>query len=825
MRKNKIFLLFLSLLFIFVILVGCNDIKKPDDPVDEHTYGTWIEEVSATCEEDGIKGHYHCSQCDGYFDLDHKVITDLTIPKTGHDYGTWIEEVSATCEEDGIKGHYHCSKCDRYFDLDHKVITDLTISKIGHTLSHVDAVAATCVTNGNIEHFKCDTCLKYYSDENATTELKETDVVVDKLGHILIHRPATEPTYTVNGNIEHYECSRCGKLYSDSLATNEIQDVVVEHVILSVSEAKQITDSNLKVTVEFVIVGASGNYDGGYVWYIVKDLETNETCALRKSLVSEYGVESTPIKGYSYAPTMIFPLGSIVRAPISVRINPATKGGEKGKIMFIWRGDDYNAAVTEKTTEEWFNKYIVGNTNDYRLDLTQVKYTINSQESLTSFLTDTSNPFAYQLVCLEGTEDQPLKFTTKSGPNGVGDINRSYLFLFYDNPSTLSDTKIAGSYPVLSNFGNTYNFVSPLTTLLGGQTEYEDVNLNNPYTFIGKIYCMIIGGSTAYYHFVILNEDDILPASGTLNYDLIHAKVAKDRFFKYMEDKAAEIGINIQTPITSAVGVSNVINTEDMVRIGIAATKDPKLMEIWNTYSYTTTYKDANNQDVTITVPNKVLQHGYYQNAIAPYYTCLGAKGGSLSTLSASRDFYVANLILVAEGPNNTYLVGAVAMRRKDEENDNRYTNTKILFDILVAKSQGLDTSELEASITADHVAGVIIPKDGSAPNGYDWFGENSKYINYTKDGKELIVTASCWKTMTGLCALSYMTDEHFSKQVTIGTSELSSIVSTPKLEGGEIITLKDALYFMMLASSNVTPSVIARSIGEMIVRAEHLTP
>ncbi len=814
---------------MFFILVGCNgnNIETPDDPVDEHIYGTWIEEVSATCEEDGIKGHYHCSHCNADFDLDHKVITDLTIPKTGHDYGSLIQ-LEPTCTDFGEIAHYECSRCGKKFNQEKEEIShaDLIIPNTGHTLTRIDAVDATCDTDGNIEHFKCDICSKYYLDAAATTELLEEDVVIKKKGHNLILNHRVDPTYTSKGNIAYYECSRCGKFYRDSSATTEIQDVELDYVVASVSEAKLITDPNLKFNVEFVVIGAAGTYDGGYTWYIVKDLTNNETCTLRKSLVSEYGVESTPIKGYSYAPNMIIPLGSIVRAPISVRRNTATQGGEKDKVMFIWRGDDYNAAQTAGTPMEWLNQYVVGNSNDYRLDLTKVKYTINSQETLETFLSNPSVPFTYELVCLEGTADKPLKFTTRAGTtSGKNDINREYLHIFYDNPTKLDDTKVGGAYPVLTNFGNTFNLVSPLSTLIGGQTEYEDVNFDTPYTFIGKIYCLVIGGSISYYHFVVMHEDDILPASGTLNYDIIHAKAAKDAFFRYMEEKAAEIGIEITAPITSAVGVTNVINTEDMVRIGIATTKDAKLMEIWNTYSYTSTYKDGNNQDVTVTVPNKVLQSEYFVDAIVPNYTSAGGKGGSLNSLTDTRDFYVSNIIVVVEGPNNTYLVGAVAMRRKDEIHDNRYTNLKTLFDILVAKSQGLNTTAIEASITADHVAGVMIPRDGSAPNGYDWFGENSKYINFTKGGKEPIVTASCWKTMTAFCALSYINDEQLNKQVTVTSSELNQIASTPSFNGGEIITIKDALHFMMLPSSNVAPSVIARAVGEMIVRAEHLAP
>ena len=51
-----------------------------------------------------------------------------------HNYGALIPEVEPTCVEDGVAAHYHCQECDKYFDTNKKEVTreSLTIQKLGH---------------------------------------------------------------------------------------------------------------------------------------------------------------------------------------------------------------------------------------------------------------------------------------------------------------------------------------------------------------------------------------------------------------------------------------------------------------------------------------------------------------------------------------------------------------------------------------------------------------------------------------------------------------------------------------------------------------------
>ena len=55
--------------------------KEADTDFAEHIYGVWQDEIPATTEDFGTKGHYECSVCGKFFDKDHKEITDLKIAK------------------------------------------------------------------------------------------------------------------------------------------------------------------------------------------------------------------------------------------------------------------------------------------------------------------------------------------------------------------------------------------------------------------------------------------------------------------------------------------------------------------------------------------------------------------------------------------------------------------------------------------------------------------------------------------------------------------------------------------------------------------------
>ena len=238
-----------------------------------HAYSELIEEVPATCTEDGMKAHYECSNCGKLFVKDgddfvetteeelkiakgHNMTEHAAVQATcetagnsaywscdqcnkffsdaegnteieenswiipaGHSYGSLIAEVPATCTVDGVKAHYECSDCGKLFVKDgdefvEKTAADLKIASTGHSLTPHAAVEATCKAAGNSAYWSCDKCEKFFSDEEGNTEIEKDSWIIEKTDHKYGNEIAEVPaTCTTDGVRAHYECSECKKLF------------------------------------------------------------------------------------------------------------------------------------------------------------------------------------------------------------------------------------------------------------------------------------------------------------------------------------------------------------------------------------------------------------------------------------------------------------------------------------------------------------------------------------------------------------------------------------------------------------------------------------
>ena len=115
------------------------------------------------------------------------------------------------------------------------------------------------------------------------------------------------------------------------------------------------------------------------------------------------------------------------------------------------------------------------------------------------------------------------------------------------------------------------------------------------------------------------------------SHEVIGSKIAKNTFFKYMEEFAATLGIDVHGDITTAVGTTNIITTSDLCCIGIKGVHTELLQDIWNDLTYTGQIIDSNGVARETTVKNGVLNGDDCKKYITPYYTIVGSKGGSLN--------------------------------------------------------------------------------------------------------------------------------------------------------------------------------------------------
>lgn len=93
----------------------------------EMVTATGTEITKATCKEKG-KMKYTATFVNTAFTVQEK---EIDIDFAPHTFGAWKDEIPATTEEFGTKGHKDCMVCGRHFDKDGNEITELKIAKIG----------------------------------------------------------------------------------------------------------------------------------------------------------------------------------------------------------------------------------------------------------------------------------------------------------------------------------------------------------------------------------------------------------------------------------------------------------------------------------------------------------------------------------------------------------------------------------------------------------------------------------------------------------------------------------------------------------------------
>ncbi len=86
-----------------------------------------------------------------------------------------------------------------------------------HDLSHHDAAAHTCTADGTVEYWDCSVCGKKFSDANGTNEITN---IVDPAKHSLVKTDAKAPTCTNDGNKAYWTCTECGNIFSDDAGLN-----------------------------------------------------------------------------------------------------------------------------------------------------------------------------------------------------------------------------------------------------------------------------------------------------------------------------------------------------------------------------------------------------------------------------------------------------------------------------------------------------------------------------------------------------------------------------------------------------------------------------
>ena len=168
-----------------------------EDTVVEKIAHTTVEDpaVPATCLQAGLTAGSHCSVCG------EVLVAQQEVPALGHDMGEWQVVTPATETEEGLERRA-CSRCDH--------VEERAIPIIGHvhTIQAVAAKASTCEVAGNIAHYECTGCHRLFSDANGENQLEQEDVIIAALGHDWGEWVVTTPAQVGVKGVETRTCAR-----------------------------------------------------------------------------------------------------------------------------------------------------------------------------------------------------------------------------------------------------------------------------------------------------------------------------------------------------------------------------------------------------------------------------------------------------------------------------------------------------------------------------------------------------------------------------------------------------------------------------------------
>ncbi|MBR6737574.1 MAG: leucine-rich repeat domain-containing protein [Clostridia bacterium] len=224
---------------------------------------THYDYTPSTCLTQGNIAYSHCKNCNKDFNLVSSPIEDVTgstlLPLSGHDT-TFIEGISATCTESGVKNSNLCSVCNKHFENDLTTeITNLVIPATGHSYEEkwsYDETShwheANCghdVTSEHISHnldgYKIitpSTCTAKGVAQVYCTDCERVNnaVEVELKNHVYILVPTVDSTCASAGVSEHYTCFNCDNWFD---ADKNIQDKSYFEIPLSSDKHDYKTES------------------------------------------------------------------------------------------------------------------------------------------------------------------------------------------------------------------------------------------------------------------------------------------------------------------------------------------------------------------------------------------------------------------------------------------------------------------------------------------------------------------------------------------------------------------------------------------------------
>ena len=154
-------------------------------------------------------------------------------------------KLDATCTEDGYTGDTCCVSCGAKLAEGEVIPAAHKLEKIGHK-------DATHTADGNIEHYACAVCEKLYADSSAAKEVTAEEVVIPMIPHD--YKPGQDEE-------NHFEACECGDKINVEAHTGDWTIIKEAEVGVAGSKERVCTKCGYKQVVEIPAIGTPSTGD------------------------------------------------------------------------------------------------------------------------------------------------------------------------------------------------------------------------------------------------------------------------------------------------------------------------------------------------------------------------------------------------------------------------------------------------------------------------------------------------------------------------------------------------------------------------------------
>ena len=277
-------------------------------------------------------------------------------------------------------------------------------------------------------------------------------------------------------------------------------------------------------------------------------------------------------------------------------------------------------------------------------------------------------------------------------------------------------------------------------------------------------------------------------------------------FCEYMEVKAEQLGLSNNTVFADPCGIANFSTAQDMLRCLIRGNECTPLRDVWGRSEHTVVLGARGERllPLTSTVLTDKSSH-----ILTDTFEVLGGKTGTLTKYGAY------NLSVIVRIPEIDAVLACTILCAEESNCHprNRFLAAKQAITAAVAKykDRSLDVSKTE--ICAQSALVCVVPPCCS---GDEYHGALD--VLFEKDASRRLRPASMTKMLTAVIVAEQLSD--LDETIEVRQEVLDAIPDgfyAEDLKAGDNITVRDALYAMMLPSSNAAAYVLANHVGHTI--------